>query len=253
MDYKSLQKIFKNRSKQNSFSVPVRKRKRGIIYWTKASRLSLVFSLLTGAFVGIALLSASLPVLPAIWYRLSPSTSTALAQVLARPAITYGDLLNDAEQEKEKEPEIYQPLIDPILEKRNMIRIPKIGLNTEIIEENHQDFEKALRKGVWRVPDFGTPYSRQYPTILVAHRFGYLEWSNDYRRKNSFFNLPKLMVGDRIEIIWEQRLYEYEIIDGDEGEKITNVNSDLVIYTCKFLESPVRIFRYAKLLTPNNS
>jgi sortase (surface protein transpeptidase) len=104
---------------------------------------------------------------------------------------------------------------------------------------------------VWRVPDFGTAYERKLPMILAAHRFGYIAWTNQYRRQNSFFNLPELVPGDKVEVIWNQRRYVYEIYAGEEGKEITQYTADLILYTCKLLESDIRIFRYAKLIEQN--
>ncbi len=103
------------------------------------------------------------------------------------------------------------------------------------------------------MPDFGTAQERTNPMILVAHRFGYLAWSVPYRLQNSFFNLPKLKPGDQIEVIWDQRKYVYEVFAGDEGKEISDYQADLILYTCKFLESDERIFRYARLVQPENS
>jgi sortase (surface protein transpeptidase) len=200
---------------------------------------------LAAILVGIAVLSVSAPIIPAVWYQIKPGASSALANILARPAVTFGDLLVSS---GESELEVYQPPLDSTLSKENRIRISKIGVETPILEEKQEDFEDALRKGVWRVPDFGTPFARGRPTILVAHRYGYLSWSDTYRRKNSFFNLPKLSPGDRVEIIWDQRKYIYEIYSGTETELVTDYTADLILYTCRFLESPIRIFRYAKLV-----
>ena len=83
---------------------------------------------------------------------------------------------------------------------------------------------------------------------MAAHRFGYLKWSDSYRRQNSFYNLPKLKKGDVVRIIWKQRKYVYEIYGLEEGEEILDYSADLILYTCKFLDSSVRIFRYGRLL-----
>jgi sortase (surface protein transpeptidase) len=82
--------------------------------------------------------------------------------------------------------------------------------------------------------------------ILAAHRFGYLEWTNEYRIKNSFFNLPKLNPGDEFEILWDQRHYKYKVAKVTEGEEIDDYSYDAILYTCKFLVSKTRIFVYAK-------
>ncbi|KKS80793.1 MAG: hypothetical protein UV56_C0008G0001, partial [Candidatus Woesebacteria bacterium GW2011_GWC1_43_10b] len=63
-----------------------------------------------------------------------------------------------------------------------------------------------------------------------------------------FYSLPKLKTGDTVEIIWRQRKYLYEVYKEEEGEEITDYSADLILYTCESLSSPVRIFRYARLL-----
>lgn len=142
----------------------------------------------------------------------------------------------------------YIPRRDPTLPEENMVLIPTAGIETEINEAVIYNFEEALKKGVWRVSDFGEPDSQGIPTILVAHRFGYLDWGIPYRLKNSFYNLPKTKNGDVVEIIWMQRKYTYIIYEEHEGEDITDYTADLVLYTCKSLNSPQKVFRYAKLL-----
>lgn len=129
----------------------------------------------------------------------------------------------------------------------NWLSIPKIGVLTEINEASPENHEDALRKGVWRVQDFANPTEgKDYPTILIAHRFGYLAWSNQFRRQNSFYNVDKLQIGDTFEIIWDKRKFVYEIYAGAEGKEITDYKADVVLYTCKYLNSPIRLFRYAR-------
>lgn len=144
--------------------------------------------------------------------------------------------------------EAYQPRFNPQLPSENRLIIPSIGVDTQIQEATSDNYEEALKKGVWRVSDFGTPFSRQRTTILTAHKFGYLKWSNLFRRKNSFYSLPKLKEGEIVEIIWKQRKYVYKIYGTGEGEEIVDYSADLILYTCESLNSPVRIIKYAKLL-----
>lgn len=143
----------------------------------------------------------------------------------------------------------YQPSFDAALPLENAIIIPSIGLKTNIHEAPVSDYEQALKKGVWRVNDYGTPYNRELPTILAAHRFGYLSWSNLYRRSNSFYNLPKLKNGDMVEIVWRQRKYTYAIYGESEGRDIVDYSADLILYTCQDLASDFRVFRYARLVS----
>lgn len=142
----------------------------------------------------------------------------------------------------------YQPAYDSRLPKGNRLLISKIGVDTEIAEATFDNYESALKQGVWRVSDFGDPSANSMPTILAAHKYGYLAWSNLFRRENSFYNLPKLKVGDTLEIDWRQRKYVYEIYAEGQGPEITDYTADLILYTCVDLNGPERIFRYARLM-----
>jgi sortase (surface protein transpeptidase) len=143
---------------------------------------------------------------------------------------------------------VFEPPLDLTLPTANWISVPSIGVNTEIQEASVNDYESALKKGVWRVTDFGTPDLSDGPIILAAHRFGYLDWTDLYRHENSFYNLPKVMVGDVIEIDWKQRKYTYKIYATDKGTQITDYSADLILYTCETLVGPERIFVYAHLV-----
>lgn len=140
------------------------------------------------------------------------------------------------------------PRFDPSLSKTNRLTIPSIGVDTDIEESTYENYESALKKGVWRVSDFGEPDLKGAPVILAAHRFGYLAWTNSYRHYNSFYNLPKVKEGDVITIAWEQRLYIYGVYKTENGEEIGDYSADLILYTCENLNGPERIFVYAKLI-----
>jgi sortase (surface protein transpeptidase) len=142
----------------------------------------------------------------------------------------------------------YQPRYDSKLPMESRLKIPSAKIDTQIWESTIENHEDALRKGVWRASDFGTPADRKKPTILAAHRYGYLAWSIPYRLKNSFYSLPKLKVGNTVEIIWKQRKYIYEIYGESKGEEIDDYSANLILYTCESLNSPVRIFKYGRLL-----
>lgn len=142
----------------------------------------------------------------------------------------------------------YQPPYDPKLPKINKIMVPSIGVDTAIQEATYDSYEEALKKGVWRVSDFGSPNERVMPVIMAAHRYGYLAWDWDYRKTNSFFNLPKVKIGDTVTIVWRQRKYVYEVYAEGRGEDIKDYSADLILYTCESLTGPVRIFKYARLL-----
>lgn len=141
----------------------------------------------------------------------------------------------------------YEPAFDPTLPKLNTLAIPSIGVKTTLQEATYENYEDALRRGVWRVADFGAPGEAK-PVILAAHRYGYLAWTNQFRRENSFYNLPKLEVGDVVTIVWHQRKYTYEIYAEEKGKQISDYSANLILYTCVTLTGDERIFKYARLL-----
>jgi len=146
-------------------------------------------------------------------------------------------------------PEPYVPPRDETLPEGDWLVVPRIGVRTPLRKTANPD--EALEKGVWQVPDFGVPGDRTQPMILAAHRFGWQWWWRDeYWKYNSFYNLPETEPGDLIEIISDKRKWIYEIYAGEEGEEITDYHADLILYTCKYLQSPVRHFRYARIIDP---
>lgn len=211
-------------------------------FWlSRPSRLSIGLTFLSLVLVAIGLIAAGVPLVPIVWYSIKPSVTSDLARILNEPVAVQAEA-------SVRPVDVWQPEKDETLPKGGWLFIPSIGVKTEIIEQPADQYEEALRLGVWRVPDFGTPLKRELPTILVAHRFGYLKWTNQYRREHSFFNLPKLTVGDRVYVAWGQREYVYEVYAADEGIAISDYSADLILYTCQYLESDQRIFRYARLV-----
>lgn len=136
------------------------------------------------------------------------------------------------------------PPFNPDLSKNNRVKIPSIGVDSNIIEG--ADSKKALYKGIWRDPGAGDPERFDIPMVLAAHRYGYIEWSEAFKKSSSFRYLDGVKVGDTVEIIWNQRLYKYKILKIIEADQIYASDADLVLYTCKHLNSPIRIVVYAE-------
>lgn len=184
------------------------------------------------------------PIWPFVFYRLSPGTSEVLANTIGNTIPPAGSEPAATVQVPNLQPVPEPPLFDASLPSENGLIIEKIGVRSEIREG--ENWAEILKKGVWRVPSFGTPESNDLPIILAAHRFGYITWTNSFRTLNSFYNLPKLKVGDQVEIVWNQRKYIYKIYQEETGTKISDYAADLILYTCELWNSPVRIFKYAK-------
>lgn len=192
------------------------------------------------------------PIWPHVFYRLSPQTSEALANTLSLP-ITAPSTSFAALAKNDPSPtptssiqDLRSPLppLDLSLPKENGLIIESIGVRGQLHEGDK--WEEILKKGLWHVPDFGNPEENTLPIIIAAHRWGYLSWTNSFRVLNSFYNLPKLKVGDKVDVVWNQRKYTYEIYASEEGEKITDYKANLILYTCQLWNSPIRIFKYAR-------
>lgn len=197
-----------------------------------------------------AIILVFLPSWPHLYYRLFPQTSGTLASTIAstlapRSSLERSGVLANIEPAPRSPKGEVGPDLDPSLPKENGLIIEKIGIQGQIHEGT--DWENILKQGIWRVPDFGTPGSAEgdLPIILAAHRWGYLDWSAAFRKLNSFYNLPKLAVGDTIKVIWNQRPYEYKVYSVSTGTKITEYKANLILYTCQMWNSPVRFFVYA--------
>ena len=196
--------------------------------------------------LSMGVLSSSAVVFPQVSEFIDEKLSGSYALVFTKPTKDFGDNLMSTGDKKAVKP--YQPTFDATLGDENRLIIDEVDIDAKLGESGQEGVEEALREGVWRVTEFGTPYARKRPTILAAHRFGFLDWTNEFRRTNSFYNLPKLKEGDTVEIVWAHRKYLYEVYGIEEGAEILDYQADLILYTCKFLDAETRIFVYAKLL-----
>jgi sortase (surface protein transpeptidase) len=227
-----------------------KEKKYQILYKRGPSTLALIFAGMALGLWGIFALLTSYPVGLYLYYSALPKTTELLGRALND---TSKQMVAEAKAAPivPKDPTSVSEITrDPSLPEGYYLGIPRIGVATAILEAPSDNYEQVLRKGVWRVPEFADPTTpgQGRPIILAAHRFGYTDWTQDYRLKNSFYELPKLKNGDMVEIVWNQHRYKYQIQRVEEGTEITDYSSDLIMYTCKFLVSPVRIFVYAKLV-----
>lgn len=200
-------------------------------------------------FVSLSLLAY--PQLPYIFNKLNISSPEVEAETLQTPVTEKKD--DDTEQPPTP-PEITLPEKDTSLTGTNTLIIPKIGVKAKII--TGKDPLKALDKGPWIVYNYADPEQSYLEEttksiIIASHRFGYSSWSTEYRNKISFFKLPETRIGDTVVIIWNQREYVYKIFKLDENKYIKDIDADLILYTCKYYNSPIRIFRFANLVSIN--
>lgn len=91
-------------------------------------------------------------------------------------------------------------------EKDNRIVIPKIGVNIP-----YGEGAASLDKGAeWRWPDRGNP-ERGGNFIIAAHRFSIQPTPLGTIEKSPFYNIDKLVVGDKIVVDYNGTRYGYEV------------------------------------------
>lgn len=201
--------------------------------------------------IGLSILIAAILLVPAVYYYFFPVDIVELEP--PEVASVYGGEYTTEQTVENKEEYRYEPEYDETLPDGNWISIPLIGVRTEL--RPTEDPEDALEFGAWWVPDFGKPGDGTgLPMIVAAHRFGWQWWwQTDYWKYNSFYLLPETQPGDTVEVIVDHRKWVYEIYAGEEGDAITDYEADLILYTCKYLQSPIRHFRYARLIDPTQN
>ena len=208
------------------------------------------YTIIGAIFCFVSLVLLAYPQLPAILNKLNFNSPEKEVQTLNTPVSS----TITPSSEEPTTPQSTLPEKDTSLTEKNTLIIPKIGVNAEIM--TGQDSAEALKLGPWIVYDYADPEQNylQETTksiIIASHRFGYSSWSTEHRNLISFFNLPRTVVGDNVVIIWNQREYIYQISQVEESTYVKDVDADLILYTCKYYNSPIRIFRYANLISIN--
>jgi sortase (surface protein transpeptidase) len=189
-------------------------------------------------FLSISLVLIAFPIAPYIMYRLNPNLTDTEIDNISKEVVE--DVIVPTEVNI-KESDL--PLFDSSLPEDPYLLIPTIKVSSPI--DQTKDPEESLKDGTWMAPEYGQPDNNSLPIIVAAHRFGYVYWDRKTRNRVSFFNLPKTQIDDTVEIIWNQRKYIYRIYAEDESTYIKDYQADLILYTCKYFNSPQRIFRYA--------
>jgi sortase (surface protein transpeptidase) len=200
-----------------------------------------------------AVLLLAYPQLPLILNILTINSPEIEKDSITQEVFAEDDIIEE-EEEEEVEEMIVLPFKKLELPTVNKLYIPKIGVSADI--QTDEDPNIALDKGPWIVPDYADPESRYLketfrPILIASHRFGYSSWSQEKRNSISFLNLPNTNIGDIVILVWNQREYTFEIFDMDESTFVRETDADLILYTCMYYNSPLRIFRYAYLTTIN--
>lgn len=116
----------------------------------------------------------------------------------------------------------------------NRVVIPKIGVNIV-----YGEGVAALDRGAqWRFPDRGNP-EKGGNFIIAAHRFTLQPTPQSTLEKSPFYNIDKLVLGDKIVIDYDGKRYGYEIDNMFSVEptqiEIEDPSKDakLTLYSCE--------------------
>jgi sortase (surface protein transpeptidase) len=197
-----------------------------------------IYVVLGFLLIGISVVLVAFPIAPYIMYRMNPGLTDTEIDNISQKLVETEIIPTEVDDNEDNLPQF-----DASLPEDPYLLIPDIKVSSPI--DKTKDPEESLKNGTWMVPDYGIPDDNALPIIVAAHRFGYVYWDTETRNRVSFFNLPKTNIGDTVEIIWNQRKYIYEIYAEDESTYIKDYDADLILYTCKYFNSPQRIFRYA--------
>jgi len=196
-----------------------------------------MYTVLGFFFLFATLALIAVPTSPYIWYRINPDETEKDIEKIVKDVVEKDIIVNPTAQLSTVPP------LNTNLPEGYFVLIPSVGINSPISDS--RDYKVALKKGTWIVGDYGTPEKDELPIILAAHRFGYTSWSTETRNRISFYNLPKTDIDSTVSVYWNQREYIYKIYAKEESTYISDYSADLILYTCKYYNSPVRIFRYA--------
>lgn len=129
--------------------------------------------------------------------------------------------------------------------------IPRMDLNTPLVEGPMSNSFNLLNKGAWRLPISSTP-DEGGNTVIAGHRFSYTG------PRGIFYFLNKLVQGDQIGLWYQGKLYTY-VVESSTTHDATDVyvqeptrDTRLTIYTCTPLWNPTsRLVIVAKPIAEN--
>lgn len=185
------------------------------------ARLRRLNYVLLGFIIIINLYSITLPFLPgwAYWWRALTSSKpeTVAAYITNNRSTASGSVQSTTS---------------------NRLIIPRMQLDTVILEGPESDSYNLLKAGAWRLP-FSTQPAQGGNMVIAAHRFSYTG------PRGLFYHLDKLQVGDEIGIEWDGSIYRYQVVSSrtvaptEVSVQSPTEDARLTLYTCTPLLNPV--------------
>ncbi|QQS20255.1 sortase [Candidatus Saccharibacteria bacterium] len=189
--------------------------------WRRANTALLIVIVLINCYV------MALPLLPSVSFWLqnrNGSTEKALVERLTKPNLT---------QDAPSTPDVFHSDAS-----HDGLIIPKMLLDTPLIEGPKKDSYRLLNAGAWRIP-FGSTPDKGGNTVIAGHRFSYTG------PRGVFYFLSKLEPGDDIGLWYQGKLYRYTVASSrthaatDTYVQEPTDDTRLTLYTCTPLWNPV--------------
>jgi sortase A len=171
----------------------------------------------------------SAPFLPGVWYWWQTRNDTRVQQLTDMISATPKPVDTEA-----------APL-------PNTLIIPRMLIDTPIVEGSMKDSLKLLDKGAWFLPISSSP-DKGGNTVIAGHRFSYTG------PRGIFYYLNKLVPGDDIGIRWNGTMYHYTVRSSRTAASTEisvqepTEDTRLTLYTCTPLWNPVN--RLVVVATP---
>jgi LPXTG-site transpeptidase (sortase) family protein len=134
----------------------------------------------------------------------------------------------------------------------NRLILPDIGIDAQIVEGNDITVIDKT-EGVWHDRADTNP-AKLGNTVIAGHRFQYKPHKSNY-----FYSLPQIKYGASIYVVWDKRVYEYQVFNKktvkpsqvDIRNDDPKIPHELTLYTCTLLNSDLdRYVVSAKLVSP---
>ena len=208
-------------------------------------------------------------VLPGMWNRLIPGHSLSresqvieetVQSLVSATAVGDGEKLTEAwnlpegwqrGSHESSDAHRVAPEYDLSLPEGRWVVNKDIGLQAPIYTnesvENVAEADALLERGIYMYPQYDSIGWSGREVILAGHHYNMT--ISDQKAAQSFQNLNKLQVGDKVQIVDDYKIWTYEIYKIEESTEITEENPDLMMYTCIYWwDAKLRLFVYARIV-----
>lgn len=143
------------------------------------------------------------------------------------------------------------PVYDLSLPEGRWVISEEVGIKAPIYTnanvEDTKEIDAILDRGIYLYPEYDNIGWSGREVILAGHHYNMNV--SETKSAQSFQNLEKLKVGDRVQIVDDYKIWTYEIYKVEQSTEISEQNPDLMMYTCIYWwDAKLRLFVYGKIV-----